>query len=570
MVERLAGIHNDLGVHFDFKRVDAEYSAAFRDYGVDLDTADPEAAGARLAASPVAIELANALDQWVFIRRLPARRGPHRAQNDTPAARRLVEVAKAADPDSWRNQLRETLGRMTVDRAHVLDDLERLAATAQVDRLPEASVTRLASALSSLGRREMAIALLRHTQAAHPDDFWVNADLGRELFDSGRQDEAVRFFAVAVGIRPRSDLALRFLGRALQFSGQLAESADTFRRMIALRPDDARARVELGAVLLKSGDTHAANAEFGEAKRLKSSDWKVCDMIGNARADAGDWSAAIEERRAAVRLEPNFAFTHTALGFALLGAGRVDEAALSFRQAIRIDARFGPAHAGLGRALLAGGDFREALDVIRRSDLDMVSPDRNLDPAALASKAERMIALDARLPAFLSEHGRPVDAKASAEFAQLCFSKKLYAESARLWSEAFAARPELGGEPGSANYYQAARAAAMASCGSGRDSTAPAASGNRWREQSLVWMKEELAAVASRFDSAPATERSEIPKRLGRWKTDPALSELRREAAPKTLSKRERHSHREFWSAVDSLMQRARTANRRDVPSRSY
>ena len=295
MVERLAEIHNDLGVHHDSKRVDAEYSAAFREYGVNLDVGDPAEAGARLAASPVAVELANALDQWVFIRRItawreppgarqgpPGPRPPHAAHTDPPGARRLVDVAEAADPNPWRNRLRETLGRMTTDRAHALEDLEWLAATAKVDRLPEASVTRLASALSSLGRREMAIALLRRAQSAHPDDFWVNADLGRELFESGRHDQAVRFFAVAVGIRPRSDLALRFLGKALQYSGQLAEAADTFRRMIALRPDDAHARVELGAVLLKSGDAGAADAEFAEAKRLKSTDWKVCDMIGSA------------------------------------------------------------------------------------------------------------------------------------------------------------------------------------------------------------------------------------------------------------------------------------------------
>ncbi len=74
MVERLAEIHNDLGVHGDAKRIDAEYAAAFREYGVNLDAADPAEAGARLAASPVAAELADALDQWVFLRRIP--RGP--------------------------------------------------------------------------------------------------------------------------------------------------------------------------------------------------------------------------------------------------------------------------------------------------------------------------------------------------------------------------------------------------------------------------------------------------------------------------------------------------------------
>ena len=161
MVERLAEIHNDLGVHNDTDRADAEYSAAFHEYGVDLDATDPAQAGARLAARPVAVELANALDQWVFLRRM-------RARGEAAGVRRLVAVAKAADPDPWRNRLRETLGRITADTAQALDDLERLAATAKVDQLPEASMTRLAFALSSLGRREMAITLLRRTRRAPP------------------------------------------------------------------------------------------------------------------------------------------------------------------------------------------------------------------------------------------------------------------------------------------------------------------------------------------------------------------------------------------------------------------
>ena len=97
------------------------------------------------------------------------------------------------------------------------------------------------------------------------------------------------------------------------------------------------------------------------------------------------------------------------------------------------------------------------MEVIGQADIGMLPPDRNFDPAALTSKAERMIALDTRLPAFLRGEGRPIDAKESAEFAQLCFSKKLYADSARLWSEAFSARPALADEHGSENYYQAAR-----------------------------------------------------------------------------------------------------------------
>ena len=52
MIERLAEIHNDLGVHLDGERADAEYAAAFRNYGVDIDALDPAQAGRLLAREP--------------------------------------------------------------------------------------------------------------------------------------------------------------------------------------------------------------------------------------------------------------------------------------------------------------------------------------------------------------------------------------------------------------------------------------------------------------------------------------------------------------------------------------
>jgi serine/threonine-protein kinase len=549
MVERLAEIHNDLGVHGDVERSEAEYAAAFRAYGVDVDAGDPAKAGAKLAASRVAAELASALDQWVFLRRLSAR-------EDVAGAQRLVAVAKAADPDPWRTRLRDTLGRTSPDRARARDELERLAATADVDRLPEASVTRLASALSSLGRGSIAVSLLRRAQRLHPDDFWVNADLGRELLTSGRPEEAVRFYAVAVGIRPRSVLALGFLGRALQQSGQLGESAETFRRMVVIRPDDAQARVQLGAVLLLLGAAFDADVELNEARRLKPADWKIRNLIAAARADAGEWSAAVEDCREAVKLGPSAPSTHNALGLVLLGAGRSDEAVDAFREAVRLDPRFSPAYVGLAHALLARGDIAEARETVARSGV-IHRRDRSLEAASVAAKAERMLALDARLPALLRGHDRPADARETAEFAQLCSFKKLYAESARLWSESFTAEPALADAPGLGNRFEAARAAALVSYGHGGGGNPPLdpATRTRWRAQALDWMNAELVAIAGELKGKPARNRGEILKRLGRWRVDPDLAGLRDDTPLSTLPRAQRQAFRKFWSDLEALWQ---------------
>ncbi len=494
----------------------------------------------RLAVSPVAPELANALDQWVFICRMPHVR-------DEARARRLVAVAKAADPDPWRNQLRDTLGRTNENRERKLEILEGLAATADLDRLPEASVTRLAFALATMGRREMAIALLRRVQRAHPDDFWVNADLGRELMFSGQPDAAVRFFAVAVGVRPQSGHALRNLGMALQRSGQLVEAADTFRRTIALRPDDGHAHVSLGTVLMMLGEHRAAEVEFREAKRLKPDDWKVRDLIVNARLDLGDWNSAIEERREAVRWEPTLSFAHKDLGHILFDAGYIDEAVDAFREAIRLDPRFTPTHVDLARALLARGEFRAARDTIAPDRRAPRSPSRT----ELVRKARRMIALDARLPALLRDQDHPTDNAECVEFAQLCSARQMYATSARLWSEAFTAQPGFADDRGAENRYQAARAAALAGCGRGKDKPPPDADARqRLRQQALNWLRADLTAIAAPLDKGTPRETADGPERLGRWRVDPALAGIRDEAALSTLPEPERKALRELWSMV--------------------
>lgn len=209
MVQKLVEIHADIALDLNYVRADREYAAAFRDYGIDVDRLLPTDAGARIAEAPIATEMVDALDQWAFVRRLANPR-------DDSKARRLAAVARAADPDPWRCRLRDALDLESTDRERARAAFEELAATAPQDALHRESLSRLAFALGRLGKKETATSLLRRAQLAHPDDFWVNYDLARSLMETGRPDEAARFFTAAVAIRPRSDLALRALREALR------------------------------------------------------------------------------------------------------------------------------------------------------------------------------------------------------------------------------------------------------------------------------------------------------------------------------------------------------------------
>jgi serine/threonine-protein kinase len=241
MVRRLAGIHADTTFHLDRAREDAQYAAAFRNYGIPVDALSPAEAGARIAARPIAVELAGALDHWAFCRRRA--RPPRIAE-----AQHLVRVAHVADPDPWRNRLRDALDLRTADRTRARAELERLAASADAYGLTAASAERLAWALADLGNGEAAVALYRDAQRAHPDDFWINSNLASALVRQGRYDEAVRFASVAVAIRPRSVQPLVTLGWALHSAGRTDDAVATFHEALRLRPDDPTVLAALDAV----------------------------------------------------------------------------------------------------------------------------------------------------------------------------------------------------------------------------------------------------------------------------------------------------------------------------------
>lgn len=564
IVERLAGVLNDFGEHSDERKADSDYAAALRAYGVDVDSLDPSAAGRLLAASPVAPELASALDQWAILRR-------GRVLHDPAGADRLAAVARAADPDAWRNRLRDTVGRMGGGPARRLEVLERLAATADVEHLPVTSVTRLATSLAIFGRRDTAIALLQRAQASHRDDFWVNADLGRELMTANRPEEAVRFYAVAAGVRPQSPLALSGLGRAILQSGQPAEATDLFRQWTRLRPEDPLSHVALGSALFARGESSEAHAEFSEAKRLKPNDWMVRDQIALAFSDRGDWDAAIREQGEAVHLFPTMGVAHKALAHALQSAGRLGEAVAEFREAVRLDPRISSSHLFLGRALIEAGEPHAALEALARIGPGP-PPDPFITPDMLATRGEKLVALEPRLPAVMKGCEAPASPEEAAAFARLAFARDRPEAAARLWTEAFAASPDLAADLVAMNRFQAARAAARAATEGVRElAESGAESRAKWRRQAVEWLRADLAASTAIVNSGTAPQRAGVARRLSRWQVDPALASIRDEPALLALPEAERRSLRGFWDSVQAV----RSANpvpatRRSEPERNF
>src|SRR5262249_23233542 len=150
--------------------------------------------------------------------------------------------------------------------------------------------------------------------------------------------------------------------------------------------------------------------------------------LGLALNAQGKREEAVGHFRKAITLDPKYAQAHVNLGVALNAQGRPAEAARHFKKAIALNPKYILAHAALGQALLALGRWPEARDATRRS-LDLMPP-RHPQQALAAQqleRCERMLSLEARLPAVLQGKDRPAGAAECLDFAALCQATRRHA-----------------------------------------------------------------------------------------------------------------------------------------------
>jgi tetratricopeptide (TPR) repeat protein len=343
--------------HFDWEGAEALYAQTFRDVGLDVETLPTEEAGERIQETTIAAELAAVLDDWALLRW-------ERKGIDDSSWKRLLQIARLADPDASRTRVRMMLEIR--DRKA----MQELAASEEVLRLSPMTLSVIGAVLltnkESLGQAER---FLRQAQRQHPNDFWINYDLF-EYFTARKApqwEEAVRFAAVMVALRPESPGAHLNLSYALGLKGQWDEAIAECHEAIRLNKDYAGAHVNLGNALSKKGQLDEAIAEYREAIRLKKDFTEAHNNLGNALREKGRLDEAVAAHREAIRLNKDNELAHNNLGMALHDKGKLDEAIAEYREAIRIKKDYAEFHICLGLALSAKGQLDEAIAEYREA-----------------------------------------------------------------------------------------------------------------------------------------------------------------------------------------------------------
>jgi serine/threonine-protein kinase len=546
----------------DPRRIDEDYAAAFGNYGIDVEALEPDEAAGRILAcgEAFAIEVATVLDDWARLRRMDRRlRGSD--------WQRLDAIAQRVDSDPWQTRLREAAA------AGDVEGLRELARDTENRTLSVRSVVRLALELSHHRARDEAVALLRRTHRAHPDDLWVNRYLARCLvrLKPPRWEEAFRHLHAAIALRPRSASLRWGLGSYHHQRREIDEAFAAYRDSIRLQPT-YWAHINLGHLLRHRRLVDEAIESYREAIRLQPDGAVAHQSLGLALFEKGRYDEAIDAYRASIRFKPGYAYAHNSLAVALEKKGVIDEAIAAYREAIRVKPNYGEAHANLATTYYEQGRFREALDSMREArecggQREIIRDRRSAQKGGFeryttkwVRKLERLVRLDEKLPEVLAGESVPADARERLGYAEVCFCRKLYAAAASFWLGAFVEEPSATEDLFRCHRYNAACAAALASCGEGEDAgDLDHEARARWRTQALTWLRAALALRREQARGRDFPGAWSATRALEHWRRDDGLVGVRDEIDD--LPHEEQKQWRDLWREVDEFLAKLKGGN---------
>ena len=236
--------------------------------------------------------------------------------------------------------------------------------------------------------------LFRHALSVDADNSVAYYGLGSHLVDTGRVDEGIQNFQLALKISRNSPEMLHSLGKAWAKKGNYSEAVSFYKQAVALKPRFAEAHCSFGNALVELKQFEQAGNEFNESLRLDPDQSEAYCGLGNLSADEGKpdeamayyrkaleinsadavahcgmgnlfsqmsrWADAVNEYQMALRFKPHFVEAENNLGTVMLRTGHVEEAMQYFRVVLDDEPNHLGAHVNLGNALMTLGKMNDA------------------------------------------------------------------------------------------------------------------------------------------------------------------------------------------------------------------
>lgn len=211
-----------------------------------------------------------------------------------------------------------------------------------------------------------------------------HAALGDLYRKTGRFDEAINEYELALKVDNRQAVAWRGLGQALAELEREREAEDALSRAIELDPDDLVSFSALGGYYFSRGRYPQAVVVYGRMAEHPSAGASAHNSQGAAYYMMGEFELAARSYRQVVAAEPSAA-AYSNIGIMYFYDGQLEDAAIMYREAIALAPENPVWWGNLGDSLLEiDGGHQEALMAYQKAvDLAEVLLPANPEDAEL-------------------------------------------------------------------------------------------------------------------------------------------------------------------------------------------
>ena len=241
------------------RELDAAFTQAFKDYGVDLEGDDLVPALQRIRERDIAESVALSLDDWGRLRRKIYGARSEKAEN-------LMLLALDLDPDPSRSRMRQAIA------GNDLPVMLELLAPGNLPKLGPGSIFVLSAAIWDSFPEHRPEVYRAFDQALHlyPDDYVLQACGGLVYQLASRFQASLACRSAALSLRPDDPIAQMRMGDALLYLGRLTEAEGTYRACLAKAPSNAEAWYSFGVVQVLLGDSAGALTSFSHSLELEN------------------------------------------------------------------------------------------------------------------------------------------------------------------------------------------------------------------------------------------------------------------------------------------------------------
>jgi Flp pilus assembly protein TadD len=161
------------------------------------------------------------------------------------------------------------------------------------------------------------LTLWRDTTKKNPAAWLAHSNLGAELDDQSRFDEAMAQYEEALRLYPRDAEAANRLAADLADRGKMPEAIEKLELVLQIHPDHYAAHNNLAIILIQLGRTDEALSHWEEAIRIKPDFADAHYNLGRALAGTTRMNEAISHFQRALSIRPNDADVQRDLALAL-------------------------------------------------------------------------------------------------------------------------------------------------------------------------------------------------------------------------------------------------------------